>query len=63
MTADIFLKRDPTRINAGTAENPTLSHADAMYSLLKMQERRNKIPADMPEGVSVAKQDRRTRQC
>jgi len=48
-----FLK-EIYQINAGTAENPTLSHADAMYSLLKMQERRNKIPADMPEGVSVA---------
>ena len=48
-----FLK-EIYQINAGTAENPTLSHADALYSLLKMQERRNKIPADMPEGVSVA---------
>ena len=48
-----FLK-EIYQINAGTAENPSLSHADAMYSLLKMQERRNKIPADMPEGVSVA---------
>ena len=48
-----FLK-EIYQINAGTAEKPTLSHADAMYSLLKMQERRNKIPADMPEGVSVA---------
>lgn len=48
-----FLK-EIYQINAGTAENPTLSHADAMYSLLKMQERRNKIPAAMPEGVRVA---------
>ena len=32
----------------------TLSHTDAMYSLLKMQERRNKIPANLPEGVKVA---------
>lgn len=39
--------------NAGTA-NTTLSHTDAMYSLLKMQERRNKIPANLPEGVKVA---------
>lgn len=48
-----FLK-EIYQINAGTAESSTLAHADAMYSLLKMQERRNKIPADMPEGVSVA---------
>ena len=39
--------------NAGTADT-TLSHTDAMYSLLKMQERRNKIPANLPEGVKVA---------
>ena len=36
--------------NAGTAES-TLAHTDAMYSLLKMQERRNKIPANLPDGV------------
>lgn len=34
-----------------TEENP---HADSMYSLLKAQQRRNKIPAQMPAGVSVA---------
>lgn len=39
--------------NAGTVES-TLAHTDAMYSLLKMQERRNKIPANLPEGVKVA---------
>ena len=39
--------------NAGTAES-TLAHTDAMYSLLKMQQRRNKIPANLPEGVKVA---------
>lgn len=39
--------------NAGTAES-SLSHTDAMYALLKMQERRNKIPANLPEGVKVA---------
>ena len=39
--------------NAGTADT-TLSHTDAMYSLLKLQERRNKIPANLPEGVKVA---------
>lgn len=48
-----FLK-EIYQINKGTAQNPTLSHADAMYALLKMQERRNKIPADMPDGVRVA---------
>ena len=37
-----------------TSSDGTLAHADAMYGLLKMQERRNKIPADMPEGVNVA---------
>ena len=44
--------------NAGTAES-TLAHTDAMYSLLKMQQRRNKIPANLPDGVKVAKQNRR----
>lgn len=39
--------------NAGTTES-TLSHTDAMYALLKMQERRNKIPANLPDGVKVA---------
>lgn len=39
--------------NAGTTES-TLAHTDAMYALLKMQERRNKIPANLPEGVKVA---------
>ena len=39
--------------NADTADT-TLSHTDAMYFLLKMQERRNKIPANLPEGVKVA---------
>ena len=47
-----FLK-EIYQINAGTVSG-TLSHADAMYGLLKMQERRNKIPANLPEGVSVA---------
>ena len=46
--------REIYQINAGTAQEITLSHADAMYGLLKMQERRNKIPANLPEGVSVA---------
>lgn len=48
-----FLK-EIYQINAGTAQNASLSHADAMYGLLKMQERRNKIPASLPEGVKVA---------
>lgn len=39
--------------NAGIASS-SLSHTDAMYSLLKMQERRNKIPANLPEGVKAA---------
>ena len=38
--------------NAGTAES-TLAHTDAMYSLLKMQQRRNKIPANLPDGVKL----------
>ena len=44
--------------NAGTAES-TLAHTDAMYSLLKMQQRRNKIPANLPDGVKVDQQNRR----
>ena len=45
--------RDVYQSNAGTSSTP-LAHADAMYSLLKMQERRNKIPANLPDGVKVA---------
>lgn len=45
--------RDVYQSNAGTSSAP-LAHADAMYSLLKMQERRNKIPANLPDGVKVA---------
>lgn len=45
--------RDIYQSNAGTSSAP-LAHADAMYSLLKMQERRNKIPANLPDGVKVA---------
>lgn len=48
-----FLK-EVYRICNNTETNPTLSHADAMYALLKLQQRRNKIPAQMPEGVQVA---------
>lgn len=47
-----FLK-EVYQSNAGTVES-TLAHTDAMYSLLKMQERRNKIPANLPDGVKVA---------
>lgn len=45
--------RDIYQSNSGTSSAP-LAHADAMYSLLKMQERRNKIPANLPDGVKVA---------
>lgn len=48
-----FLK-EVYEINAGISDNPTLSHAESMYYLLKLQERRNKIPAQLPEGVQVA---------
>lgn len=48
-----FLKEIYQTYN-NTSSDGTLAHADAMYGLLKMQERRNKIPADMPEGVNVA---------
>lgn len=37
--------------DGNTEDNP---YADSMYSLLKAQQRRNKIPAQMPEGVSIA---------
>ncbi len=46
--------REVYEINEGTAVNPTLSHAESMYYLLKLQERRNKIPAQLPEGVQTA---------
>lgn len=48
-----FLK-EIYQINNNTAQNPTLTNADAMYYLLKMQQRRNKIPAQLPEGVHAA---------
>lgn len=48
-----FLK-EIYKICNGTAQNATLSHAENMYYLLKLQERRNKIPAQMPDGVHVA---------
>lgn len=48
-----FLK-EIYQINNNTAQNPTLTNAEAMYYLLKMQQRRNKIPAQLPEGVHTA---------
>ena len=48
-----FLK-EIYQICAGTVQAPTLSHAEDMYALLKQQQRSNKIPAALPEGVSVA---------
>ncbi|MDO4273643.1 MAG: serine hydrolase [Eubacteriales bacterium] len=46
--------REIYEISNGTAENPTLSKAENMYYLLKLQTLKNKIPAQMPEGVHVA---------
>lgn len=48
-----FLK-EIYQICNGTAQNASLSHAENMYYLLKLQTRQNKIPAQMPEGVHVA---------
>lgn len=48
-----FLK-EIYQICNGTAQNATLSHAENMYYLLKLQERKNKIPAQIPDGVHVA---------
>ena len=48
-----FLK-EIYQICAGTTQTPSLSHAADMYALLKQQQRTNKIPAALPEGVSVA---------
>lgn len=42
------------QLNNSMPTDSTLSHPEAMYYLLKMQQRRNKIPAMMPEGVHVA---------
>lgn len=46
--------REIYQINVNAATDSTLSHADSMYYLLKCQERVNKIPAQLPEGVHVA---------
>lgn len=48
-----FLKAVYQLTNGGSSEI-SLAHADAMYALLNAQTRRNKIPAQIPEGVSVA---------
>ena len=48
-----FLK-EIYQICAGTTQTPSLSHAADMYALLKQQQRTNKIPAALPEGVCVA---------
>lgn len=48
-----FLK-EIYQICSGTTQTPSLSHAEEMYALLKQQQRTNKIPAALPEGVSVA---------
>lgn len=38
----------------GTISDSTLPNAEAMYYQLKMQQRKNKIPAQMPDGVHTA---------
>lgn len=48
-----FLK-EIYQLTNGMPTDSTLVNADAMYHLLKMQQRKNKIPAQMPEGVHVA---------
>ena len=48
-----FLK-EIYQLNNGTATDSTLSHAENMYYLLRMQTRQNNIPAQMPDGVHVA---------
>ena len=42
------------QISNGTLPASTLPNADAMYYQLKMQQRKNKIPAQLPEGVGTA---------
>lgn len=48
-----FLK-EIYQICAGTTQTPSLTHAEDMYALLKQQQRTNKIPAALPDGVRVA---------
>ena len=48
-----FLKQIYQVVN-GTLPSSTLANADAMYFQLKTQQRKNKIPAQLPEGVGTA---------
>lgn len=48
-----FLKQIYQVVN-GTLPSSTLTNADAMYFQLKTQQRKNKIPAQLPEGVGTA---------
>lgn len=48
-----FLK-EIYQISNGTISDSTLPNAEAMYYQLKMQQRKNKIPAELPEGVHTA---------
>ena len=48
-----FLKQIYQVVN-GTLPSSTLANADAMYFQLKTQLRKNKIPAQLPEGVGTA---------
>jgi len=43
------------QICSGTTQTPSLLHAEEMYSLLKQQQRTNKIPAALPDGVAHAR--------
>lgn len=46
--------REIYQLCSGIPTESTLKNAEAMYHLLKLQTRTNKIPAQMPEGVRVA---------
>lgn len=48
-----FLKEIYQIVN-GTISDSTLPNAEAMYYQLKMHQRKNKIPAQMPDGVHTA---------
>lgn len=48
-----FLKEIYQIVN-GTISDSTLPNAEAMYYQLKMQQRKNKIPSQMPDGVHTA---------
>lgn len=48
-----FLKQIYQVVN-GTLPSSTLANTDAMYFQLKTQQRKNKIPAQLPEGVGTA---------